>query len=51
MAADSFVTVRVVETAAEPFKWEKPVKDDWMCVTVISENFGDFNTGLVQFVY
>lgn len=50
IAAEAFITVRVIETQPQPFKWESPVQE-WQCVEVISENYGNFETGFKQWVF
>jgi hypothetical protein len=49
MMADTYLTVRAVETAAMGFKWNSP-SQVFTCVEVISTNYGDFNTGFAQWV-
>jgi hypothetical protein len=50
MEADSYLTVRAVETVASGFKWNSPSVDTFACVEVISTNYGDFETGFTQWV-
>jgi hypothetical protein len=50
LAANDYLTVRVIETAEYAFKWATPVRE-WQCVKVITDNYGDFATGFRQWVF
>ena len=46
------VTVRASETqSAHGFQWTLPIEHEWKCVTLVDDNFGDFNVGYRQFLF
>jgi hypothetical protein len=50
LKANAYLTVRLVETATSDFAWKKP-DYAFKCVDLVSENYGNFNTGVKQWLF